>query len=39
MENSSHLFDKLKIWLKLNQSGVHASFARPELYLGTENQS
>ena len=33
------LFYNLEIHLNLNNSGVHSSFARFELYLSTEDQS
>ena len=39
MVNDLRLFVKLRIQLKLNNSSVHSSFARSELYLSTEKQS
>ena len=39
MENILRLFVKSQKQLKLNNSGVHSSFDRSELYLSTENQS
>ena len=37
MENDLRLFDKSRILVKLNNSGVHSSFTRSDLYLNTEN--